>query len=183
MIDILFLILVLFAVFKGVRNGFIVGIFSIIAFIVGLAAALKLSASVATWLRASTEISGRWLPFLSFLLVFIGVVLLINIGARILKKAVEAVMLGIFDKIGGILLYLFLYTMIFSILLFYADKLMIIGEESKSASRVYSYVQPVGPAVIGSIGTVVPFFQDMFAQLESFFSEVNKRIPAGTENQ
>ena len=176
MIDILFLIILLFALVKGIRNGLIVGIFSIIAFIVGIAAAVRFSAAVANRLGSTTEISSRWLPFVSFILVFAGVVILINIGARLLRKTAETIMLGIFDKIGGVLLYLLLYSIIFSILLFYADKLMIIGEEAKTASRVYPYLAPLGPTVIGSLGKFIPFFQDMFAQLDAFFGEINDRI-------
>ena len=183
MIDIAFLIILLFALVKGIRNGFIVGFFSIIAFIIGIAAAVRFSAAVANWLGTSTEISSRWLPFLSFIIVFVGVVLLINIGARILRKTAETVMLGVFDKIGGVLLYLFLYSIIFSILLFFADKLMIIGEEAKAGSRVYPYVAPLGPTVIGSLGKFIPFFQDMFSQLDGFFDKINERIIDKPVNQ
>ena len=47
MIDIIFAILIVIAIFKGYRKGFIIAIFSVLAFILGLAAALKLSATIA----------------------------------------------------------------------------------------------------------------------------------------
>ena len=71
MIDIIFAILIIIAIFKGLRRGFIVAVFSIIGFIVGLAAALKLSALVAVYLQNSIAVAGKWLPFISFALVFI----------------------------------------------------------------------------------------------------------------
>src|SRR6185437_10631204 len=112
-IDVSFFIVMIVAVFKGFTKGFIVGIFSFIAFIIGLAAALKLSVIVAHHLQASSMVTGKWLPVISFALVFIVVVLLVNIGARILKKAVSMVMLGWIDKFAGILLYMCIYTIIF----------------------------------------------------------------------
>ena len=99
-IDVAFLIVMIIAVFQGYSKGFIVGIFSFIGFLIGLAAALKLSAIVAHRLEFSADISTKWLPVVSFALVFILVVFLVNIGARILKKAVSMVMLGWVDKIG-----------------------------------------------------------------------------------
>ena len=50
-IDIAFAIVMILAIFKGFSKGFIVGIFSLLAFIIGLAAALKLSVVVANYLR------------------------------------------------------------------------------------------------------------------------------------
>jgi hypothetical protein len=67
------------AVIKGLRNGFVVAVFSFLAIIIGLAAAMKLSTAVAGWLKDSTSISAAWLPFLSFALVMVGVVFLIRL--------------------------------------------------------------------------------------------------------
>ena len=64
-IDILVAIALVFATVKGIRNGLIIAVFSILAFIIGLAAALKLSTVVASWLAQSTNINVQWLPFLA----------------------------------------------------------------------------------------------------------------------
>src|SRR6185312_13039700 len=96
-IDIAFAIVMILAIFKGLSKGFIVGIFSLLAFIIGLAAALKLSVVVANYLSKNIISATKWLPVISFLLVFIVVVLLVGLGARILKKTVEFAMLGWLD--------------------------------------------------------------------------------------
>ena len=71
LIDIVAFILLLLAIYKGWTKGFIVAVFSFIAFIVGLAAALKLSAVVAAYIGESVSVSQRWLPVIAFLLVFV----------------------------------------------------------------------------------------------------------------
>ena len=70
-IDIAFLLVMVIAIFKGLSKGLIVGIFSLLAFIIGLAAALKLSALVAAYLNKNVLSATKWLPVISFLLVFI----------------------------------------------------------------------------------------------------------------
>ena len=70
LIDLIYAVLLVFAIFKGIRRGFIIAIFSVLAFIIGLAAAMKLSTVVAHQLEGSTNISSKWLPFISFLIVF-----------------------------------------------------------------------------------------------------------------
>src|ERR1700744_4387306 len=123
MIDIIYAILIILALFKGYRRGLIIAVFSFAGFIVGLAAALKLSVFVADHLKDSVNISAKILPFISFALVFIAAILLIHFGAKLIEKLFEMAALGWANKLGGILLYAILYTIIFSVFLFYADKL------------------------------------------------------------
>ena len=54
-IDLIFAILIVFAIIRGYQRGLIVGLFSLVAVIIGLAAALKLSAVVAARVRQSRK--------------------------------------------------------------------------------------------------------------------------------
>ena len=174
-IDIIFLLLMVFAVFRGYSKGLILGVFSFLAFIIGLAAALKLSVWVANYFKKDIGFTARWLPVLSFILVFIVVVLLINLGARLIAKTMQLVMLGWLNRLGGILLYILLYGIIFSIFLFFAEKVYLFKAEVIHQSYAYPYISPWGPKVIDNFGSIVPFFKDMFVQLESFFESIAKK--------
>lgn len=172
-IDIVFLILMVISFYKGLSKGFIMAAFSVLGFIIGLAAALKLSAVVAAKLSVHTG-NAKWLPLLSFALVFIAVTILVNIIGKLIQKTFETVMLGWANRIGGVILYVLLYSIIFSIFLFYAVQLHFLGSETVAASVVYPYLQPLGPKVIGGLGTVIPWFKNMFTGLESFFGSFAK---------
>lgn len=176
-IDIVFLLLILLACVKGYSKGLIVALFSIVGFIAGLAAALKLSVYASEKLADTFNASGKWLPFISFLLVFIVVVLLVNLGARLIQKSVEMLMLGWLNRLGGIVLYVLLYSILFSIFLFYAVQLKLLSAETITASQVFPYIQPLGPMVMDSLGKVIPVFKDMFAQLQEFFEKVPGSVP------
>jgi membrane protein required for colicin V production len=174
-IDIAFFIAMILALFKGLRKGFVLGIFSLLAFIIGLAAALKLSAIVAGYLQTNGVASSKWLPAISFFLVFIVVILLVGLGARLIKKTIDLAMLGWLDRLGGMVLYIIIYTIIFSIILFFAEKLLVLKPETIADSVVYKYIQPWGPKVINNLGNIIPIFKDMFVQLESFFESIAKK--------
>ena len=105
LIDFTFAALMILAIIKGYQKGFILAIFSIIAFIIGLAAALKLSTAVANYLKDSISVSAKWLPFIAFALVFFVVVILVRLGAKLIEKTFQAVMLGWLNRIAGIVLY------------------------------------------------------------------------------
>jgi membrane protein required for colicin V production len=177
LIDILYAIIVIIALIKGFRQGLIIALFSVVAFIVGLAAAMKLSAVVAEYMRGSINVSAKWLPFLSFALVFIVVVLLIRWGASLLQKAVELTLLGWVNRLGGMILYFIFYTIAFSVILFFCIQMHFISQDTIDKSVIYPFVEPWGPAVLDTLGSIIPWFKDMFKELEEFFSDVSKQIP------
>ena len=74
-IDIIFAVVALLAVIKGYQRGLIVGVFSLVAIIVGLAVAMKFSSIAASFLADQFHLKGPWLPLVSFLILLIGVVL------------------------------------------------------------------------------------------------------------
>jgi membrane protein required for colicin V production len=177
-IDIIFLLLMVWAVFKGFRRGLIVSVFSLLAIIAGLAAAIKVSALVAIQIGKVVNVSDKWLPLISFIVVFLGIVLLVRLGANLIQKTVEIAMLGWVNRLGGILLYVILFTVVYSIFLFYAEQLHFFKTETLQGSVTYPYIQPWGPKVMNSLGSIIPFFKDMFTELQQFFGGVAEKLPA-----
>jgi membrane protein required for colicin V production len=177
-IDIIFVVLLIAAIFKGYSRGLIVGVFSVLALVIGLAAALKLSVVTASWLKNAVHIAAKWLPVLAFALVFLVVVLLVRLGAKALEKTAELAFLGWANKLGGILLYAVLYIIIYSVVLFYAEKLDILKPASIASSKTYVFIKPWGIKTIDFIGTIIPFFKDMFQQLEVFFAGIGDKMQA-----
>lgn len=181
-VDVIFVILMVMALFKGYTRGLIVAVFSFGAFLIGLAAALKLSAVVAQRLQDKINIGGYFLPIVSFALVFIAVVFVVNAAASLIRKAVRLAFLGWLDSFGGILLYAVMYLMVFSVILFYATKINLVTPEMQAASVTYSFVAPWGPKVIDWLGNVLPFFSNLFSDLSRFFEGVSNKTNTKSVN-
>lgn len=175
-IDIIFAILIVLALVKGYRKGLIVAVFSLLAFIVGLAAAMKLSTVVAGYLGETVKISDKWLPVVSFAIVFIIVVILVRWVAIIIERSAKMVLLGWVNRLCGIILYVVLYITVYSVLLFYAAQIKIIKPEVISASVTWPFIQPWGPKAIDGFGVIIPVFRDMFTQLEAFFGNISNEM-------
>ena len=176
-LDIIVAVILILAIIKGYRQGLIVALFSLIAFVIGIAAALKLSVVAAGYIGKTVNVSDKWLPIISFAVVFLIVVLLVRLGAKFIQKTVELAMLGWANRVGGILLYVGIYILIFSVLLFYADQMNFIKPETKTGSVTYSYIQPWGPKLMDGLGKIIPVFKGMFEDLEDFFDDVSKQVP------
>ncbi len=175
LIDIITIILLALALFKGLRKGLIVALFSFVAYLVGLAAAIKLSAVVAEYIGTNVEVSQRWLPFIAFFVVFVVVVLLVRLGAKAVEGMVRMMLLGWLNRLGGALFYLLIYFFIYSILLFYAAQLHLLKTETINASVSYGLIAPLAPKAIALLGAAIPFFRDAFAELLQFFDEAGKK--------
>src|SRR5437773_3741741 len=115
-IDVLFALLIVLAIVQGYRRGLIAAIFSFVAIIVGLAAALKLSTVAAKYIGHTVKISEKWLPIISFIVVFLIVVILVRLGAKAIQRLTETLMLGWVNRLGGIIFYIAIYTTVFSII-------------------------------------------------------------------
>ena len=178
LLDIIFAVIIVLAILKGYQKGLVVGLFSLVTVVIGLAAAMKLSTVVAGYIGKAVKVSDQWLPIISFAVVFFIVLLLIRLGARAIEKTVELAMLGWANKLAGVIFFAAIYTTIFSVLLFYTEQMKLIQPETIRTSVTYSFVQPWGPKAINGFGTVIPIFKDMFEQLELFFDGVAQKMAA-----
>jgi membrane protein required for colicin V production len=172
MIDIFFYLILFLAIVRGWRKGLILALFSVVCGLIGLAAAVKLSAVVATHMKSDLHITSRWLPVIAFILVFILVLLIIRWAGRLIEKLLRLVLLEWLNKLGGILLFILLYLSIYSIILFYGTKTQVISKQAVEDSHFYSMIAPFGPAVIRFITGFIPYGQDMFVALEGFFDKI-----------
>jgi len=170
-LDIFFIIVFIGALIKGYRTGFIVAVFSLFAFIAGLAAALKLSAWVALKLSDHVKTSEKWLPVISFIIVFIAVALLVRLGAKLIQKTFEMAMLGWLNRLSGMALFVLLYALILSVFLFYAVQVRLVLPESLDKSTLYPYLQPLAPKFIKILGDIIPWFKGLFEQLQNYFNQ------------
>ena len=175
-IDVLFLLFMVLAVFRGLRQGFIIAVFSALAIIVGLAAAMKLSAVVAGRAQMNMHLSSRWMPVLTFVLIFLAVVVIVRMGARVAEKAVDLALMGWLNKFAGVVLYAAVYTTILSVLLFYAVQMHLIAGKTLSSSVTYPFIRPWGPVIIDGFGKFVPWFEGMFTRLEDFFGRLGNKL-------
>jgi membrane protein required for colicin V production len=140
-IDIIFLAAMLMAVFKGLKNGLVIALFSLAGWAIGLFAAMKFSDVAAGYLKA--YVNPRWLSIISFIAIFILVVILVRLGARLIEKAMELTMLGWANKLGGIFFYVLLYAFILIFFIFFAYKFQLLNEETISSSKVYPWIKPL----------------------------------------
>lgn len=170
-IDILVLCVVVLAIFKGINRGLIMAVFATLSLFVGLAAATKLSVVIAPYIAKLIPVTAKYFPIITFIAVFIVVILLLRMVAKLLEKTLDVVDAGWLNKLLGVGLFLFIYLAIVSILLFYINKMGFISTEIANSSITYPLIAPWGTFILGKLGQVIPVFAEMFSSLNHYFDK------------
>jgi membrane protein required for colicin V production len=178
-IDVVALLAVGMALFKGYSKGLIMALFNTVSLIIGLAVAVKFSSLLAPWVEEKLDAGPQFTPVLSFALVYMAAILLIRILGKSLEKTIESVKMGFLNRAGGMALYLVLYLAVTSIFIFYLEKMGAIDANQIEQSYTYQWLRPWGPTLLDGLGKIIPLFKDMFKNLEDFFDELSVENTAG----
>lgn len=176
-LDAIFLVFLVFFMIKGYSRGLVVALLSVLALLLGTLGALKLSGAVAGYLFDGGAKGGRWAPFLAYVIVFVLIVLLVRMGAKLLQRSLEMVALGWLNRLTGALLYALLVSFVFSAALWLVDRTGLLSAEVKTTSVTYAFIAPIAPKVCAVLGAVLPFAKHIFGDLAAFFDQVNQTIP------
>ena len=180
-IDIIFLVMLISGFLMGFRRGAIHSFFSFVALFFGIMIALKFSHQLSFYLNEWLSISTKFLPLISFIVIFIGVILVVRILSAVLEKIVNSIYLGLFNKAVGGMLWCIILTLIFSTLLWFLNQVDLITLEMKSDSQTYPVLESLAPITIDFFSRLIPYFQGLFDSLEQLFerlSESNETLQA-----
>ena len=172
-IDIVFAVLLGFAVYKGLKNGLFVEIASFVALILGIYLAIKFSNLVGT---VFTGIFPSWNPkyieITAFIITFLLVVIGIHLSAKILTKLADFAFLGWINKIAGVIFSLLKTILALSVVLFIFEKIninnMLLSKETQDSSMFYNPIQNISKAI--------------YPTIEGWYEELKKEVSEDKTN-
>lgn len=150
-LDIILLILLLLSAINGFKNGFVEELAGLVALVIGIWAAIQFSAVVGGYLTETLNLDGKYVNILSFIGIFIFVIILINIIGAIISNLVKAVKLNFINRLAGLLFGLLKGILILSVFLVVINKIdkdvHLIPVEAKNNSRMFEPVKDFAPSV------------------------------------
>lgn len=149
--DIIFIILFALAAFKGYNKGFILQLTSLLALILGIYGAIKLSSVVSKLLIDKLKLSPEIVPIISFAVIFIGIVLLINLLGHFMEKIADLTSLGFFNRLFGAIFNVIKYALIISVFLVILNninrKVTFLPEKQMKSSVFYYPLSVITPLI------------------------------------
>jgi membrane protein required for colicin V production len=160
-IDIVILCFILLMLILGIKKGLIIGLASFVALVLGIFAAVHLTNWVDKLLTDHLGWSGHWLPVISFAVIFLIVVIAVMLLAKGLEKLLKLVGIGflnrLFGGIFGILIAIFILSVIIYIFNHADPGEKIIHKSAKENSVTYGYVEKAFPFLMKTFGGTIRF--------------------------
>jgi len=154
-LDIILGLILVYGLYKGVKNGFFVEITSLAAIIVGLYGAIQFSYITASYLAQNMDWDENYIKLTAFIITFLGIVILVNMAGKILTKIADFAMLGLLNKVaGGIFGILKLAVILGTLLYFFestSDSLNLKKNNIVEESILYTPVRDMGALVFGNV--------------------------------
>jgi membrane protein required for colicin V production len=150
-IDIIILAIMVWSLFRGFKNGFIIELASVAALILGIWGAIRFSGFTQAKLMDFFDMQTEYIGLISFILTFIGIVILVHLLARILDKLMKAVALGLLIRLLGILFAIVKSVLILSILFVILNTIdqraKFLPDEKINGSMLYNPISDIAPMI------------------------------------
>ncbi len=145
-LDIIIGIILLLFAFAGLRKGLIIEAFYLASIIIGIYGAMFFSDAMSEWLSEIISIEPEYLALIAFIITFIIFMIIIRFLGRIISGLIEAIHLGIIDKIGGFAFGIIKGALLLSILIMVLNIFNIgdvIDRNTRNNSALYNHVENI----------------------------------------
>jgi membrane protein required for colicin V production len=157
--------MIIVGAFVGYREGFLVGLFSLLAVVVGVMAGFALLGWAMLLLADSFDIDKKILPYVAFGVVFLAIVILVRLLANLIRLSIDKTLLGKMDQAAGALLGLFRAAFMLSVVFWILDSLRIsLPEDWVNNSWLYPAISAFAPWVASWLSEIFPAFKDIFSR-------------------
>lgn len=154
-IDIVILIVAVFFIIRGIKNGLIIELASLISIFAGAYIAMYFSWNLEKIMRSSLDIQFEYTHAVAFIIIFIIVLILVKFVAKFISKTVDFTPLVVVNKTSGALFglfkALFLLSILFYVLNVFDKSESIITSANKDKSLFYKPVSIIAPYTIPKI--------------------------------
>jgi len=146
-IDIAFIAVMAYGIYRGITQGFVKSVLTFIQFVLGFLIALRFSLIMSTILNRMFRIPELVSPILGFIIIFVMVLSALYVLSTMLEFFISKSQLGSLNRGMGIMVWIFLLTLGFSTLLMIGDESGVLSPGLKATSTTYPYLQPVSDIV------------------------------------
>ncbi|WP_395077419.1 CvpA family protein [Flavobacterium sp.] len=154
-LDIVLGVMLVFALYKGIKNGLFVELASLISLILGIYVAIKFSYLVKNILIDSVSWSSKYIEVIAFALTFLIVVVGIHLLAKFFTGIADFAYLGWLNKLGGaafsVLKTILMLSIIFNIFQKINVNNFIVKQETLDKSMFYNPIQEVSKFIYPSL--------------------------------
>ena len=173
LLDILIGLPLVWAIYKGFTKGLIIEVATLLALILGIYGAIHFSDFTAEFIRNRFDYDSNYMGIIAFISTFILIVIILNVVGKMLNSLVEAVALGMINRLLGVAFGLIKGIIIMSIVVYFVNfldkKIDFISQEKKENSLFYL--------------PMVHISETLFDIFDSDFDDTKNKIKESVQDQ
>ena len=150
-LDIIFLVPLLFAFYRGFKKGLIHMAASLLALILGIVGAIKLRPLFASLLDSVFTINPDYMNVIAFSVAFVTIVLVVHLLSYVVEKVIKAVALNLVNRLLGMAFGLMVTAFVISMILWPLNQVnaekQIIKPKHIEGSLLYKPLSAFAPAI------------------------------------
>jgi membrane protein required for colicin V production len=174
-LDIIFALTGILLFVRGWKHGIIHAVVSLLGLLAGLMVAVRFSDLAATYLDAWFQIQSRYVPVIAFIAVFFGIFFLFRFIEKAMEGFFNIIKLNFLNQFLGGLVWLVIWAMLFSTILFYGNNMQLFSDQLKSESITYETLEPLAPQITAGIGKVIPPAKNIYHDLQQWFDTLEEK--------
>ena len=150
-LDIVFLLCLGWGAYRGFRNGFIVQSFALISLALAIWGAFAFAGRLEPFLHQTFKISELACSIVSFVLVFLVILLVVYISGFLVTKIMNAVSLGMINRLSGAAFGIFTNALLLSVMVLLFNRVndnkRFVEPEILNKTHLYEPIGKVAPAI------------------------------------
>ena len=165
-IDIILILILGYGGYKGYQTGLLIQLITFIAFILAIIAAFNLGQMGVAKLNEWFDLNNSIVPVLSFIAIFLGVLISIVLLGKFLTSVLHQTLFGSVDKYAGAFVGILKAAFGLGCILWLLDKSGLkIPLEYTDESFIYTWLTEYSPNVLKLLSKIIPF-EDVLKKVE-----------------
>lgn len=179
-LDILIGIPLIWAMYKGFTKGFIIEVATLLALILGIYGAIHFSDFTADFIQNKFSYDSNYMEIIAFIVTFLLIVIILNVIGKMLNSFIEAISLGLVNRILGVVFGLLKGILILSIFIYFVNfldkKFELISQTKKDESLFYTPMIKISETLFDI------FDSDFDSTTKKIKEEVQKQLPLKSDD-
>ena len=150
-LDIILGILLVWGLYKGIKNGLIIELASIVALIAGIYGAIHFSYYAGDYLSQNMNWEERYINLTAFLITFIIIVLAVHVLSKLLTKVANFAMLGWLNRLAGGIFGVVKVAVVLGALVVFFDRVNtstgLVKDDNMEQSILYRPIKQIGELI------------------------------------
>jgi membrane protein required for colicin V production len=173
-IDLICLAALAYGFYIGYREGILNSIFRVVSILIALMVAFRFSPAMTEMLEKGFDIYNPLMFVIGFVVTFFLTLWVFRWIGNLITSGMELIHVNLINQAAGGIVVGFIFVVLYSIVLWFADSAGVITEQTKIQSRTFLYLEPLPKKTFAFLGDLKPTFNRFFNKTNEVMDDMER---------